>query len=645
MKKQFLSTLLLMFTLSIVSCQKDNTTVAEGSDWLNGIEGTNTVYAHIKITNSDITRTANTNDNTFENGSTEENTVHNLLIVFYGEYGEVIGYYDDKEWIDREDTDTTDDIESNIEWKEAEVVPVKMLHSGEPLYAIAFLNYDEQWSSELTDKNISEVTSIVKNTYSISVGEQEPVNYFLMTNSGYFDSEDNYQIATNIKGFVFPTAEEAKNSPAITIYVERAAARIDFKLGESAYQKYEIYYGSEAYELDFTPDKWGITATEQENYILKNMQESLSDYAGTDYASDFSEWISYGRHRTYWAETPKYNTYTYPEAGFSAYNQDLVYIKDAEVNTAFAEDDGYAKLYTFEHTFNAADLYSSVNAYAVPTSLILKGTYKAVKKSDNSELNFNEGGFYVRSVANTKHIYLEKNTENKDDLLIAFLNEQTILYTKDNSTTDPGEETFTPVTAEDAYEDFEIINTQVFYYADGRQTKSSNAYTLQIKSDVTNRYYLRSYVAATGTPDTDDYTAAHYEYMLIDAASMSAANIAIQQNVGSAFKYDLCKTYFYIPILHYLDKNSYPENEYTGDFATKTDEEVNYIINKTGEFGIVRNHIYRLTLDKIEGLGAGNPGTDNPLIPDSEENKQWFFHAKLEILSWHLIDFNFNLKK
>lgn len=58
--------------------------------------------------------------------------------------------------------------------------------------------------------------------------------------------------------------------------------------------------------------------------------------------------------------------------------------------------------------------------------------------------------------------------------------------------------------------------------------------------------------------------------------------------------------------------------------------------NNVGEYGIVRNHIYEITINKIEKLGIGvfNPGED--IIPEPAPNIK-YLAAKIRILSWKVV--------
>ena len=73
--------------------------------------------------------------------------------------------------------------------------------------------------------------------------------------------------------------------------------------------------------------------------------------------------------------------------------------------------------------------------------------------------------------------------------------------------------------------------------------------------------------------------------------------------------------------------------------------------DKVGEYGIVRNHSYVMTINSINGLGAPldeskigpdpeNPTDDDPeepIVPDPDDLKDAYIHAALKVLSWHVV--------
>lgn len=64
-----------------------------------------------------------------------------------------------------------------------------------------------------------------------------------------------------------------------------------------------------------------------------------------------------------------------------------------------------------------------------------------------------------------------------------------------------------------------------------------------------------------------------------------------------------------------------------------------------GYYGVVRNHSYVLTINKINGLAApmdddytGEEGGDTPIVPDPEDLKEAYIQASINVLSWHVVN-------
>lgn len=84
------------------------------------------------------------------------------------------------------------------------------------------------------------------------------------------------------------------------------------------------------------------------------------------------------------------------------------------------------------------------------------------------------------------------------------------------------------------------------------------------------------------------------------------------------------KTYFYFPIEHYSEATS-PDN--------------------FGKYGVVRNHLYNITISGVNGLGTPVPDEDedddddpDPIIPETpEEDKESYIAAEINILSYKTV--------
>ena len=98
-----------------------------------------------------------------------------------------------------------------------------------------------------------------------------------------------------------------------------------------------------------------------------------------------------------------------------------------------------------------------------------------------------------------------------------------------------------------------------------------------------------------------------------DQKSTDAMNAALK-SVPSAVLYTNGETFYYVDIKHLGAANS------------------------AAEFGIVRNHAYNITINSIKGYGSpvytGTEFVDYPSTPDQNT----FVSAKINILSWRLVD-------
>ncbi len=89
-------------------------------------------------------------------------------------------------------------------------------------------------------------------------------------------------------------------------------------------------------------------------------------------------------------------------------------------------------------------------------------------------------------------------------------------------------------------------------------------------------------------------------------------------------------TYYCVPVEHLLGQN----------------DSENFVVKEDGQYGIVRNHWYNLTIESISKLGYGvfDPDSDQT-FPDPDPKKEtWALAAKVNILSWKIVKQNINIK-
>ena len=58
--------------------------------------------------------------------------------------------------------------------------------------------------------------------------------------------------------------------------------------------------------------------------------------------------------------------------------------------------------------------------------------------------------------------------------------------------------------------------------------------------------------------------------------------------------------------------------------------------SRRGDFGVVRNHVYTLKVNKITGLGVGLNSPDQPIVPPMDPDN-YYIAARLNILAWRVV--------
>lgn len=66
---------------------------------------------------------------------------------------------------------------------------------------------------------------------------------------------------------------------------------------------------------------------------------------------------------------------------------------------------------------------------------------------------------------------------------------------------------------------------------------------------------------------------------------------------------------------------------------------------KLGEYGIVRNHSYKITIDNIKGFGTPVYDPDKTIIPTLPTNDKSYMAAKINVLSWRVVNSSVDLDK
>ena len=533
-----------------------------------------------------------------------------------------------------------------VEFKTKTVVVLNDLaQKGTPKYVLAVLNQPTS-NFDLTGKSISDVQEVIMGSltevdeYGYTMSTIDNKKYYIMSNSTYQSTTDVDQtgfFATTIDEEQFleqPIMSEAelqKITP-VEIYVERLAAKVQLSLGEDV--NTEALSGVEGTffklneintvtssddDLAGSPKQyyaqivgWNLNATNKQTNLVKSVDTSFANLEDeTAYETSY-KWNDPLQRRSYWGYSWNYNdaAQVYPDnfkaADDNGTNQGtdgkngtttaskyaLDYVKWSELENEIDQVD-----YCAENT-NTKTILEDQNFHAAATEILL-----AAKIVD-------EKGIPVELFRYDNVLYDKANYINR---LFAKVNPQ-ICYQTNTGTDDAPEYTYTYITANDVVPT--IVNEN-----DG---KVSVSFALRATEDgVYTQQTWGSLSGETFTVDTDadaTVTALNNAFkVLFDKerdADQTAYVLADHYNGGMM--------YYNIPIEHLR----------LGDGTPYTNGKINVA---EAEYGVVRNHWYQVTVNKIENLGTAVHDAEEDIIPTKDENVRYYVAARINVLSWKVV--------
>ena len=556
----------------------------------------------------------------YEYGTQNEHKVDNAHFFFFDDNGKYVGRTNPSAptGTDKDHVDGTPD--GNIEWIGENVIVLDDLTDNKlPNFMLSVLNCPESFKP-VAGQSYSEVTSTLA-----QFGE---LGKFVMTTSSYYGTDaahDNrYPMLTKLVTDNFALSrQEVANAEVVNVYVERLAAKVSVSLEEGL----TPVEGTDLYEIDATVagaagdnpgtnadtklyvrlEGWTLNATAKNSYLSKQLKESWKETA------PFANWDKPTDFRSFWAMSWPYDKASVASKNNKDYFSYTDYNKATKNNYAAGNC-----FYCNENTNVAANLLKGgavVPAYT--THVALAAT---VCDKDGNGLNLVE----YQGLLFTKENYINY-------VLGLMAAKGKVYYTREQTGTEKvqakdehgnlvyEEDGTTPVMADQP----------VYTYT--QMPASAFDWTAADKGTGT------IYVLATAKTGYDDLykndengekVAVNVEGKT-DLEVMNEGLVAEQnpETFGKATAFNGGAMFYTIPIEHYAQSGS--------NALDVTDE---------GYYGVVRNHWYRLSINKILRVGHGvyNPGSDTepgePLIPDDPETPLFYVDAQINILSWKIIN-------
>lgn len=598
-------------------------------------------------------RVENTSTN-FENGVGNENEVKTLYFKFYDTNGDPVST---KPVIDYTFVTATTDQKYPSVGKVKEAIVSLGLNKGDtyPAYVMCFINpVNFSEVNEESNTKMGDLRDKTRDDYKATDGS------FAMNNSVYYGTDvvtgaENVKISgTPIKpNQIYTSEEDAKKSTAaaIDIYVERYAAKVKFTIAQNAIQSYTL----DGYTLTFNPEAWTINADAAEMYAVKRFATSAPVDGVTQPIPTYSEvntmlggwdkWNDSPLSRSYWSCSPSYYATAFPQVsdniadkagsnktgageiiestnyklryysydqvmGNNSYTGPGLGVKEFADYTPEGETEAITPhKYTLENTMGKS-AFESVNPKAAAPSVLVVGNY-TLKNGENAIQAGTK--FYIYQ----DKIYFDASVpENAaagaQTMLTKFLDANQILAIDEKGTL--------------------LSSKNASSVASYFTVKHPD---LAVRGDIAVPHrYVTLQLNATNIPEN---TPLYYKptgsdkWIQVTNGVKNQINTLLWQQLSNARAFTQGKAYFSIPIAHIgLTEN-------TTDESPK-DENGNIVWSKVrvGDFGLVRNHVYTLTVSQIKGLGTGIENLDYPIVPPMEMD-DYFIKYRINILNWRIV--------
>ena len=674
MKKVFILGLAGLLAAGICSCSR------EGVDGVKPLEKDQSFYVNVDVVGTDaMTRAGDardysdeeydsTTDPKFDKGNDtyNENGIRSIYFIFYDKNGDRVATTQVQK--NNAESGTYEDGASENSFYQG-VVQIDVKHGSlPPAYVMAFINPITSTNFEI-NPDFATLKDLQKTTRPKIIDDN---NYFAMSKSVYYGTdrvtgkEHQKIVATPLVNAdkadaqhpqqLFPSKEAAEaalgGDSMVKIYVERYAAKVNFSLSDVA-KRAEVKVDDK--KLTFVPEFWAVNAYESETYVTKSFLKSDGEGQLTDDSLTWSDlnkalggtgekaswyWNSEEHHRCYWAQSPAYYMESYPRVaddildtqGYAAGGYALGYYSYNEMKANANEKlnskarnlfnpknaggwkDEEAPIYARENTVAGAALQAAYeDSYASPKAAIASVALVGHYEVDGTAIGDNNF-FYVMGNATNGYTFFE----SYDEMLNYFVT-TTIPFSLDAY----------------GYDTFFDYNGMTFKDTDYKSYFKIEHPKLAVRDElvIDSRFVTIQLDPAKFTGESSGiFASLDGKYTEVTIGNVNEVNRQMLYAAGTVQAFQGGKAYFTIPIKHlgfYRDGN-------LNKGKNANDKNFDWTKVQSGDFGLVRNHIYTVIVDDIKGLGNAIPDPNDPIVPPTDP-EEYFIGARLIILNWAVV--------
>lgn len=544
--------------------------------------------------------------------STDEHAIKHADFYFYTENGEFytktsMGAIDDVD-------DTTEGTNNNIETTAEPVIVIEKTTNKLPGYLLVVLNNE---AAKLDGMSLAKAAEEIGTWEVASTGANG--TGFIMTNSTYNGAVQGAQgdYLTNAQGQYFATPvseddfhksrdEALDDENPVDIYVERLAAKVSLNYTAPANGTSIKVNTADQDEASITIDVigWALNGTEKNSYLMKNINTAWAA-TGTNVIS-VADWNDVNNRRSYWANSAASND-TYPGSYKIASEAKMVGDKTDVTEADEFDVTGYGLNYVSYDELNNK-VGNNEFEYCRENTL-------STSRLENNLLNSATSVLIAAQISTKEDYFLYGETLYEEDgmkaqIMSMYSTDLNDYFIEDTNGKENVNGTF--------YRGLDVTDIEFYSPYDGYITIKLNK--------------TKGWGKITGEGDAKTFTNSQTDLnTLIDniASKLLAAKI-------QGFKEG--RMYYNIPIEHLgkFNKDTGNKEIKYNHAEYKNTENVTNVIE--GQYGVVRNHIYNVTVNSIKNLGRGvyNPSED--IIPNVQDAELYYLAAEIKVLSWHIVN-------
>lgn len=555
------------------------------------------MYLNVKI--NDANALSRATDGGYEDGKDYEHAIVRADFFFFDKGGRFV-YSTNLTDFDNNKGETPDE---NIEYKTENIVVLQGLTENQlPTYMVTVLN-----GGGINPG--ANITSLVENVMVESL--RNPNGNFIMSTTSFFGKpqsdpdrhDDTYYFATKLAPTDFYSkSQDAEKAVPVNVYVERVAAKFSLDFNE----KLEYYPVTTTLHTNGNvggaPEAGTTLYVKFEGWGItgeekqSHLSKVLDDGWKTNGIDNYwKTWNNTDYHRSFWGKSVSYGSK----------DPDLTSVTWEEAINNVSEP-----IYAHETTNTAANIRTEEGNLLIRThvtSVLLTATVCEEVDGEKKPLDLIlYNGVYYRY--EDFYNYVLNIVSSTDGLNY---------YVCDNPTAEETARTYTQVSA--ANLTFK------------KQNGKTGRVLVVFNGPSTTTLYEHSVVEGKDvyTPIKDGVT---------------NLNNLIHDNITSsreAIAYTDGKMFYTIPVEH-LARTSSGTN----------------VVNGEGDYGVVRNHWYKVTVGKVMNMGNGifipkkgdvdpvdpdEPDEPEPLIPEDPTENKWALRAVINVLSWKIVSQNVDI--